>query len=77
MEKPQYTRGDGFAQMGLSASITDIDRFVSSHSPLPSGVTLAETRFWAAAQTAFLREEILGDADWAEVVDRLYARLSV
>lgn len=28
-------------------------------------------RFWSDAQKAFLREEILDDADWAVVVDEL------
>ncbi|MBW4964577.1 DUF2789 family protein, partial [Sulfitobacter sp. CW3] len=27
--------------------------------------------FWTDSQKAFLREEILDDADWAEVVDEL------
>jgi len=45
------------------------------HSPLATYVLLAEAPFWSTAQAAFLREEILNDADWAEVIDQLNARL--
>jgi hypothetical protein len=45
------------------------------HSPLATYVLLSEAPFWTNAQAAFLREEILNDADWAEVIDQLNARL--
>jgi hypothetical protein len=77
MEKPLHTLTDLFAQLGLPASSTDIHDFVAGHSPLPAGVSLAEASFWTAAQASFLREEILDDADWAEVIDQLNERLSV
>ena len=35
------------------------------------GVQLAEAAFWTPAQAGFLREAILEDADWAEVIDEL------
>ena len=38
---------------------------------------LSEAAFWTPAQAAFLREEILNDADWAEVIDQLNAELHV
>jgi hypothetical protein len=44
-------------------------------SPLPEAVQLADAPFWKPSQAAFLREEILEDGDWAEVVDDLNARL--
>jgi len=77
MEKPQHTLSDLFAQLGLPASPEDIDNFVASHFPLPAGGLLADAPFWTAVQSAFLREEILDDADWAEVIDQLNERLSV
>ena len=42
---------------------------------VPGYVALADAPCWTPAQAAFLREEILEDADWAEVVDQLDARL--
>jgi hypothetical protein len=32
---------------------------------------LADAFFWTKSQAEFLRDEILDDADWAEVVDQL------
>ena len=61
-----------FRQLGLSA---DIDAFVAAH-PLPAGVPLANASFWSPAQAAFLAQAIAEDADWAEAVDALAARLS-
>lgn len=71
MEKSQHTLNDLFAQLGLPATAADIDGFVARHSPMPSGVRLAEAPFWTPSQASFLREEILEDADWAEVIDQL------
>lgn len=64
-----------FAQLGLPSSADEIETFINQHAPLPAAVHLAEAPFWASAQAAFLREQILGDADWAEVVDQLNMRL--
>jgi len=71
MEIQQHTLSDLFAQLGLPSDASVIERFVAAHSPLPPGVRLAEAFFWTPAQAAFLREEILEDADWAELVDAL------
>ena len=64
-----------FAQLGLPADSAAIDAFIDRHGPLPEAMTLAEAPFWTPAQAAFLREEIVEDADWAEVVDALNLRL--
>lgn len=64
-----------FAQLGLSARNQDIDTFILTHGPLPSGVALADAPFWSAAQATFLREALAEDADWAEAVDHLDALL--
>jgi hypothetical protein len=32
---------------------------------------MADAFFWTKSQAEFLRDEILDDADWAEVVDQL------
>jgi len=52
-----------------------VDQFIASHAPLPEALPLDQAPFWTPAQAAFLREEILEDADWAPAVDSLNARL--
>lgn len=74
MESPLHSLSNLFAQLGLPAEPSAIDAFIAGHA-LPGGVRLAEAPFWTPAQAAFLREEILDDGDWAEVVDELNLRL--
>ncbi|MGA8391539.1 MAG: DUF2789 domain-containing protein [Burkholderiaceae bacterium] len=64
-----------FAQLGLPADEPAIRRFIATHSPLAAGIELADATFWTAGQASFLREEIVRDADWAEVVDQLNSAL--
>lgn len=75
MEAPIHSMTNLFAQLGLPSDPDAIERFIASHSPLPDHVTLPDAPFWTPAQATFLREEILEDADWAEVVDQLNASL--
>lgn len=76
MEKPQHSLSDLFSQLGLAATSMDIDDFVAGHSPLLNGIALADASFWTSAQAEFLKEKILDDADWAEIIDQLNERLS-
>jgi hypothetical protein len=71
MQPPVHSLPSLFEQLGLPAEPRDIEAFISVHSPLKADIHLADARFWSEAQAAFLREEILEDADWAEVVDQL------
>ena len=71
MDTANHTLTDLFSQLGLPNGEGDIGRFIESHRPLPDPVHLADAPFWSAGQAQFLREEINGDADWAEVVDQL------
>ncbi len=71
MEQSIHAFHNLFEQLGLPNDDVSIRRFVETHSPLAEDVYLADASFWTPAQAAFLREEILEDADWAEVVDRL------
>jgi hypothetical protein len=64
-----------FSQLGLPSSDQGIREFLATHSPLASGVLLADAPFWTPAQASMLSEEILEDADWAAVVDQLNAAL--
>lgn len=71
MQAPTHSLPALFKQLGLPAEPADIEKFVSSHSPLKADLKLEDAFFWTPAQADFLREEILEDADWAEVVDQL------
>ncbi len=75
MESSIHTLNNLFAQLGLPAEDSAIENFIKMHNHLASNLTLAEAAFWTPTQSAFLREETLKDADWAEVIDQLNARL--
>ena len=76
MESSLHTMNNLFAQLGLPSEPAEIDDFIAAHRPLGNGVALYRAPFWTAAQRAFLKEEIIGDADWAGVIDELNSRLS-
>lgn len=75
MELPLHSMGNLFAQLGLPSDEAAIEGFIAAHGHLAQGVPLASAPFWSPAQARFLREEILEDADWAEVIDQLNVRL--
>jgi hypothetical protein len=75
MERPVHTLSNLFAQLGQPDDEAAIARFIDAHRPLPDGLQLHEASFWTPAQACFLREAIGEDADWAELVDDLNARL--
>lgn len=71
MEAPLHDRKHLFSQLGLPADEAAMRCFIAAHSPLPHGVLLHDAPFWTTAQAGFLREEILVDADWSAVIDKL------
>lgn len=71
MEKSIHHFSDLFAQLGLPNDSVAIETFLSRHSPLEPDTALADAPFWTPAQASLLREEVLEDADWAELVDQL------
>jgi len=71
MDQPIHPFSDLFAQLGLPADEPAIRQFIATHSPLRSDIDLADAPFWTDSQAAFLKEEKLEDADWAELVDQL------
>ncbi|MHA3735952.1 DUF2789 domain-containing protein [Pseudomonas sp. Eth.TT006] len=71
MEQPTHSLPSLFKQLGLANDPTSIEQFIASHSPLKPELRLADAFFWSKSQADFLRNEILEDADWAEVVDQL------
>jgi hypothetical protein len=76
MESNLHTMSNLFAQLGLSADAAAIEDFIASHRPLGNDIALYRAPFWTAGQRNFLKEEIIGDADWAGVIDELNVRLS-
>lgn len=62
---------DLFQQLGLSPDPADIRKFIEKHSPLASNIRLEDAAFWTPAQAALLKEKLMDDADWSEVVDQL------
>lgn len=75
MERQTFDMGHLFDQLGQPSDADAIARFIASHSPLAENVRLHEADFWSPTQAAFLREALLDDAEWAEVVDALNGEL--
>ena len=75
MNKPMHHFSDLFAQLGLPNDSIAIQHFLASHAPLSPDFRLPEAPFWTPAQAAFLREAILQDSDWVEMVDQLSVAL--
>lgn len=75
METHLHTMSNLFAQLGLPSEPAAMDQFIEAHRPLGQAVALYRAPFWTASQRAFLKEEIIEDADWAGVIDELNARL--
>ena len=75
MNKPMHQFSDLFAQLGLPNDDLAIQRFIASHGRLSPDFRLAEAPFWTPTQAAFLREAILQDSDWVEMVDQLSVAL--
>jgi len=76
MNAQMHTMSNLFAQLGLPADETAIEDFIARHRPLDNDIALYRAPFWSASQRAFLKEEIIEDADWAGVIDELNGRLS-
>ena len=64
-----------FEQLGLDGDEASIEAFIADHYPLADDIKLSEAPFWSPGQAAFLKEEIVEDAEWAPVVDELNVRL--
>jgi hypothetical protein len=71
MEENGHSMTDLFNQLGLASKPADIEAFIEAHRPLAAGLKLAEATFWTVSQAGLLREELLQDADWAGIIDRL------
>lgn len=75
MERSVRNMSSLFAQLGQASDAGAIARFIETHGPLAGDVQLHEAAFWSSAQAGFLREAILYDAEWAEIVEALNSEL--
>lgn len=66
---------DLFAQLGLNSDAASIDGFIAQHRPLPNEVALYRALIWSPTQRTFLKEEIIGDGEWALAIDELNRHL--
>lgn len=71
MNPPIHHFSELFAQLGLPSDNAGVQAFLAAHTPLAGDVRLPDAHFWTPAQAAFLRESVLQDSDWAELVDQL------
>ena len=75
MEIPNKDMSTLFEQLGLPSDPASIDNFIADHAPLPNHVKLTEAPFWNDSQRAFLKDELMEDAEWAPIVDELNVRI--
>lgn len=71
----QPTMNSLFSQLGLGSSDEEIAEFFETHRGLNKSQHLHEAPYWNESQSAFLKDSILEDAAWAEVIDQLNAEL--
>ncbi|HAB01398.1 MAG TPA: DUF2789 domain-containing protein [Pseudomonas sp.] len=71
MEQPNHHFSEIFKQLGLPDDPVEIERFITTHSPLEDDVKLVDAPFWNEGQRAFLKESYTADADWIPMIDQL------
>lgn len=64
-----------FQQLGMPDSDEAIEKFIATHRLKHDDGELYRAIFWSPAQAKFIKEAVELDADWAETVDELDARL--
>jgi len=75
MSHVHHSLEDLFAQLGLKSDLESVEKFISQHRPLPNDMALYRAPIWSSTQRTFLKEEIIGDGDWALAIDELNMRL--
>ncbi|MDV9033589.1 DUF2789 domain-containing protein [Pseudomonas sp. RAC1] len=71
MDAPTHEFSEIFKQLGLDDDPVEIDRFITTHSPLDDDVKLVNAPFWSDSQRAFLKENFIADSDWIVMIDQL------
>ncbi len=75
MDAPVHPLSEVFQQLGLPDDAVEIDKFITTHSPLDQDVKLVDAPFWTDAQRTFLKESYEKDADWIPMIDQLNVML--
>jgi hypothetical protein len=75
MEKYHTTMSDLFEQLGLAGSDEGIVNFISQNKGLRQGVHIEEADFWTRPQAEFIKNALLEDAEWSELIDQLNTRI--
>ncbi|MBA1193026.1 DUF2789 domain-containing protein [Pseudomonas entomophila] len=75
MDAPVHPLSEVFLQLGLPDDAVEIERFITTHSPLDQDVKLVDAPFWTDAQRTFLKESYERDADWIPMIDQLNVML--
>ena len=71
MDKPIHPLSEIFQQLGLPDDPVEIDRFITTHSPLDDDIKLVDAPFWNDSQRDFLKEKYIADDDWIPMIDQL------
>ncbi|MBF8778477.1 DUF2789 domain-containing protein [Pseudomonas fulva] len=71
MDAPIHPFSEIFKQLGLPDDPVEIERFITTHSPLDDDVKLVDAPFWNDSQRAFLKENYIADSDWIVMIDQL------
>lgn len=69
-----YTLHSLFKQLGLPAEGDQIEAFIQTHS-LGDQEKITQAKFWTKSQAHFLKESIIEDSDWVEIIDHLDVQL--
>jgi hypothetical protein len=75
MEKSFHRLTELFDQLGLPSDPESIKQFITEHAPLDDSIALADASFWSISQSSLIRDELMLDADWAEIIDQLNKNL--
>ncbi|MBT0585257.1 DUF2789 domain-containing protein [Alteromonas oceanisediminis] len=75
MDINQPSMSDLFQQLGLKSDDESIEQFIEKHKGLNKTTYLHKADYWNDAQRTFLKEALVEDALWAEVIDELNVRL--
>ena len=71
IETTRHSMESLFAQLGLPSETNEVQQFIVMNGRLSTDILLEDAPFWTSAQSTFLKEEILMDADWAAVIEQL------
>ncbi|MFT4940613.1 MAG: hypothetical protein ACI88A_003670 [Paraglaciecola sp.] len=75
MESYHTKMRDLFAQLGLPSEQISIENFIQTHKGLAQRTHIEDAEFWTTHQAEFIKNALVEDAEWAELIDQLNALL--